>query len=112
MTPISLSREGSVTILKPMGPLVLGELEELDTELLNLFNRWTKRLILNMNDVSFVDSAGFELLVRHQRDFGSHGLRLIFCHINDTLQKVMDLTRLSLQFEIYPEKVNAVRSFL
>ena len=109
---VNLTREGSVTIVKPMGPIITGELDELDRELLDLFNRWTKRIILNMNDVPFVDSAGLELLLRHQREFDSHGLRMIFCNINDTVQKVMDLTRLSLQVEIYPENVNAMRSFL
>lgn len=109
---VTLTREGSVTIVKPMGPIIVGELDELDGELLELFNRWTKRIIMNMHEVAFVDSAGLELLVHHQREFDSHGLRLVFCHINDTVQKVMDLTRLSLQFEIYPENVNAMRSFL
>jgi len=109
---VTLTREGSVTIVKPMGPIIVGELDELDGELLELFNRWTKRIIMNMHEVAFVDSAGLELLVHHQRKFDSHGLRLVFCHINDTVQKVMDLTRLSLQFEIYPENVNAMRSFL
>ncbi len=109
---VSVTREGSVTVVRPIGPLVVGELEDMDQLLLRLFNRWAKRVVVNCSDVAVIDSEGLELLVRHQRQYRSHGLCFKLCHVNETMTKVLDLTRLSGRFEIYPETVHAIRSYL
>lgn len=109
---VSLTHEGSVTVVRPTGPMFSGELQEMDRALLDLFNRWTKRLVLNLSDVTMIDSEGLELLVRHQRQFASHGLQIKLAHVNELLLKVLEICRLNSRFEIYPETVNAIRSYL
>lgn len=109
---VAVSQEGAVTVLRPVGPIVAGELDELDQTLFELFNHWTKRLIVNMSDVSFMDSAGLELLVRNHRQFDSHGLIMKLCSLSDTTQKILSLTRLLRRFDTYPDAATAIRSFL
>ena len=109
---VAVNREGAVTILRPTGPVIAGELEEMDQQLLNLFNHWTKRLIVNMSEVAFMDSAGLELLVRHHRQFDSHGLIIKLCALTETTQKILSLTRLLRRFDTYPDTTTAIRSFL
>lgn len=109
---VAINREGAVTILRPTGPVIAGELEEMDQQLLQLFNRWTKRLVVNMSEVAFMDSAGLELLVRHHRQYNSHGLILKLCSLSETAQKTLFLTRLLRRFDTYPDTTTAIRSFL
>ncbi len=106
------SQEGAVTVIKPLGPMVSGELDDIDKNLFKYFNNWTKRIVINMSEVVFIDSAGLELLVHHHRQFNSHGLELKICSLNEMMQKILSLTRLSRRFESYPDSATAIRSFL
>lgn len=106
------TQEGSVAILKPMGPLVAGEIDPLDAAFHQLLRQWTKRTVLDMEEVTFLDSAGLELLTQAQRNLHDKGLVLKLCHLNDISQKIVDLTKVSRRFEIYDDTVEAVRSFL
>jgi len=93
--------EGSVTILKPLGPLVMGELEEIDQALRKLGQQWTKRMVLNMANSTFIDSAGLELLNRYHFEYGEHGLKLKLSGLNDICNKIFELTKMAGKFEIY-----------
>lgn len=109
---VEVNSEGSVTVLKPMGPIILGELEELDNSLSNLSRNWTKRIIINMDNVTFIDSAGLELIDKFRLELDTRGLKLKLGGLNEMSQKIFELTRLSKHFEIFPDTTSAVRSFL
>jgi len=106
------NREGSVTIIKPQGPMVLGELEELEEVLREMEQKWVKRIVLNMANTTFVDSAGLELLNRFRSQYGEHGLSLKMSNLNDICRKIFELTRLAGKFEMYCDTATAVKSYL
>ena len=109
---VTVSQEGAVSVVKPMGPIIIGELEELDNELSRLSRDWAKRIVINMTDVSFIDSAGLELMLRYQQQLGDHGLELKLCGLNEMTQKIFELTTLSGKFDIFADGATALRSFL
>jgi anti-sigma B factor antagonist len=109
---IVTNNEGAVTILKPLGSLVSGELDDMEKSLLKLSQNWTNRIVINMTDVVCIDSAGLELVNRYYNQLSNHGLRLKLCGMNKLIRKIFDLTRLSSHFEIFPDTTAAVRSFL
>ena len=109
---VILGKEGAVTIVKPMGAITASEMEELDTRFNALSRDWTKRVVLNMSEVAFIDSAGLEFLVRRNREFSERGLKLKLCGLSEITEKIMSLTRLVSRFEIYPDISSAVRSFI
>ena len=109
---VIVGQEGAITVVKRIGPIVNGELEELDRELSRLFNHWIKRIVINMTEVVLVDSAGLELLNRYSRMFSSHGMKLKLCGLNEMTRKILDLTQLSRRFEIFADTTTSIRSFL
>ncbi|KPK78240.1 MAG: hypothetical protein AMJ79_00065 [Phycisphaerae bacterium SM23_30] len=109
---ITVSNEGAVTVVKPVGPITAGELEELDKKLDSLNRNWTKRVVINMSEVAFIDSAGLELFIRYQKQLDERGLKLKLCGMNEITQKIFDITQLSRFFEIFADTTGAVRSFL
>jgi anti-anti-sigma factor len=109
---VMVTKEGSVKVLKPIGSFIAGELEPIERELEDLCLNWTKRTVVDLEDVGFIDSAGLELLCRIQQQLNEHGLQLKLCGLNEITQKIFDLTRLSRRFEILPETASALRSFL
>ncbi len=109
---VVINKEGSVTIVKPMGPIVMEEFDEMDEVLAKLEDKWSKRIVVNMSNVTFLDSAGLEMISRHGRQMINHGLTMKLCNLNETSQTIFDLTRIARQFEIYPDASSAIRSFL
>jgi len=108
---VTLTNEGAV-VVKPSGPLLAGQLDELEQHLAQLSQQWTKRLVLDLADAPFCDSAGMELLCRFRDEFGQRGLRLKLSGLTDLAHDIFDVTRLSAAFEIFPDTAAAVRSFL
>ncbi len=106
------SREGSVVVIKPIGPLIAAELDDLDRQLKDIFSGWTTRMVMNMSEVPFLDSAGLELLCRCRNLLNERGLTMKLCSVNEMTRQILELTRLAQRYDIYPDVVAAVRSFL
>lgn len=105
-------REGAVTVVRPQGPLVLGDADQLKAALTDVMQKSLGRFVLDASAVPYVDSRGLEVLVETGEELGQSGRALRLCGANDTIREVMDLTDTSRQFEHF-EDVNAgVRSFL
>ena len=109
---VVINKEGAVTVVKPMGSLVSGELEDMELHLHQLTQNGVKRIIINMTEVTCIDSAGLEIINRCRKQLDQRGLRLKLCNMNELTRNIFDLTRLAPQFEIFPDTAAAVRSFL
>ncbi len=107
-----VSREGAVTIVKPLGPLVIGELDDIENALNELESNMARRIVINLSKATFIDSAGLEMLCEHQNNMNQYGVYLKLCSLTDISLKIMELTRLSSNFETYPDKSMAIRSYL
>ena len=109
---MALSYEGAITVLKPMGPMVAGELEDVDRQLQGQWQRWCPRTVLNLREVGLIDSAGLEIIMKHRNEYHKRGLKLRICGLSELLQKIFDVTRLTRRVEIYADTSTAIRSFL
>jgi len=109
---ITEQRQGAVTVLKPEGPLVGADAEQVREHVGGLVARTMGRLVLDMSGVAYVDSAGLEALVALTEDMGASGHALKLCATNKTVREAMELTDLANQFDHFDEVGNAVRSFL
>ena len=109
---VTVTNEGAVTIVRPVGPLITGELDDLHEQMMRLEQNWVKRVVMNMSDVPFVDSAGLELMCQFHERWRQRGLDMKFCSPGELARKAMDLTGLSGRFEIFGDSAGAIRSFL
>lgn len=106
------SREGAVTIVKPLGPLCLGDAEEFRRRVDEIRLRSLGRFVVDCTAVAYVDSQGLEALLTATEGLSDSGQSLRLCTVNETLREVLELTELSGQFEYYADVNTAVRSFL
>jgi anti-anti-sigma factor len=109
---IQEQRHGAVTVVKPQGPLVLGDAEEFRARLGEVMTRSLGRFIVDASAIPYVDSQGLEALVQSTDEMGSSGGALRLCGACETLREVLELTGLSDRFEHYVDVNTAVRSFL
>jgi anti-anti-sigma factor len=105
-------RHGAVTVIKPQGPLVLGDSDQFRARVSEVMLRSLGRFVIDASAVAYVDSAGLESLVAATDELASSGRSLRLCGAPETLREVLDITGVADRFEHYEDVTTAVRSFL
>ena len=105
-------RIGDVTILQLIGRL---ELETGDLILRDTINRLVEdgqvKLVLDMKDVTRLDSAGIGMLVSKYLTVRRAGGSIKFLHPTERTDHLMDITKLTTVFEMFDDEASAVKSF-
>lgn len=104
--------QGAVLVLRPQGPLVQSDAEQLRTRLLEVLRQSLGRVVVDASGIPFVDSSGLEALADVSEELGRGGQALKLCSTNETVREVLELTDLASQFEHFEDIQTAVRSFL
>jgi anti-sigma B factor antagonist len=108
---ISTRQVERVLIVDCYGHLVFGDETSLLREQVKDLLRTNPRIVLNLRDLTFMDSSGMgtliELFTSARKCGGCVKLGSISRHIRDALT----LTKLILVFEVFPDELSAVASF-
>ena len=72
---------------------------------------WNGFIIVNLEHVVFVDSAGLGALIEMHRKTKTKGGHLKLCHMGPKLQHALELARLLPLFETSPTEAAALASF-
>jgi anti-sigma B factor antagonist len=103
---------GEVVILKLQGRLVLEEVEaQLRGALDTLIEQGRVCLILNMQEVAYIDSAGLGFLVSKYVSLHRRGGDLKLVAATPRVAHVLEITRLAKVFPCYDSDEAAVRAF-
>ena len=107
------SREvDGVSVLALDGRIVLGEESNaLREKVKSLIAEGKKKTVLNMNNVTFIDSAGLGTLVALHHSARSNGAQLKLCHLGTKFREVLQITKLLTVFDVYDTESAAVASF-
>jgi anti-anti-sigma factor len=101
-----------IYLLTLNGRLALGqESGGLRTMIDNLLTSGATRIILNLEHVNYVDSAGLGALIEMHRKTKAKGGSLKLCHLGPNLQRALELARLLPIFETCPTETAALASF-
>lgn len=109
---IQEQRQGAVTVIKPIGPLVGADAEEFKQAADLVIVRSLGRFIVDASSIQYADSRGLEVLAELTHELQQSGQVLRLCAAGETLREVLELTELHDQFEHYQDVTSAVRSFL
>jgi anti-anti-sigma factor len=109
---IQSQQNGAVTIIRPEGPLLEVDAEEVKKTLLETSAETLGRVVLDMEAIPFVDSRGLEVLVEVTEEMSESGQALKLCAANKTVREVLELTALAPLFEHFEDVGSAARSFL
>ncbi len=101
-----------MTVLLPHGPLLEGEVREFAEAVRGARDAARGRVVIDLTDTHFVDSAGLECLLELADEFDAAALPLKLASANETVREVLDLTGLSEEFEHFVDAHDAARSFL
>lgn len=109
---ITERQNGLITILDLDGKIKLGEgSTELHKELGLLVEKGEKKILLNLENVSHIDSSGLGELVTGYNTLQKTGGELKLFNLSDKVHGLMTVTRLLTVFDIYENEAEAVDSF-
>jgi anti-sigma B factor antagonist len=101
-----------VTVLDLQGKMLIGEGDELLREKINqLVENGTERIVLNLAEVPYVDSAGLGEIVRCYTTVSRKNGKLKLLHLTKRIHDLLSITKLLTVFETYDTEEEAVKSF-
>lgn len=101
-----------VTILDLHGKMLIGEGDEMLREKINdLVENGTKRIVLNLAEVPYVDSAGLGEIVRCYTTVGNREGQMKLLNLTKRIQDLLSITKLLTVFDTYDTEDEAVKSF-
>ena len=99
-------------ILDLKGKITLGEGDELLKDKVNsLVNQGQKKIVLNLADVPYIDSAGLGEIVRTYTTVSKNGGSLKLLNLTKRITDLLAITKLLTVFETFDAESDAVRSF-
>src|ERR687894_1357527 len=103
---------GDVTVLDIKGRVTLGEGDELLKDKVNsLLNQSQKKIVLNLAEVPYIDSAGLGEIVRTYTTVSRQGGSLKLLNLTKRIEDLLSITKLLTVFETFDTEADAVRSF-
>lgn len=103
---------GGVSVLDIEGRIVLGEESNSFREKVkSLLAAGKKKIILNLAQVGYIDSAGLGTLVATFHSARSQGAMLKLTNLGSKFKEVLQVTKLMTVFDTYDNEAAAIQSF-
>jgi len=103
---------GDVVVLDVIGRITLGEGNVMLREVVKgLADKGTRRIVLNLAEVDYVDSSGIGELVKTHTTLRNMGGELKLASVNKRVHDLLEMTRLAAVFDIQKDEVGAIKSF-
>ena len=101
-----------VSIVALDGRIVLGEESNaLREKVKGLLGAGKKNIVLNMDNITFIYSAGLGTLVAAHHSAKNQGASMRLCHLGSKFQEVLQITKLLTVFDVFDTETAAVASF-
>ena len=109
---VSTRRVDDVTILDLSGRITLGEGSvQLREAVKDLLSRGSRKILLNLEDVNYIDSSGIGELVSAYTTVRNQGGDLKLLNLTKKVHDLLQITKLYTVFDIKEDETSAVASF-
>ena len=107
-----IRESGNVAIVDLSGRITLGEGSgTVRNTIKDLIEKGKKDILLNLAEVSYIDSAGLGELIGSYASVTNLGGRIKLLNLQKRVQDLLQVTKLHTIFETYTEEAAAVNSF-
>ena len=104
---------GDVNVVDVAGRITLGEgSSALREALRELVGKGEKKIVLNLANVSYIDSSGIGELVSGFTTVTNQGGQLKLLNLTKRVQDLLQITKLYTVFEVHDDEAAAVRSMV
>jgi len=109
---LTVRQVGDVTVVDAVGRLTLGEGSSLFRDAVRgLVAQGNKKIILNLGEVTYIDSSGIGELVSAFTTVTNQGGSFKLLSLTKRVQDLLQITKLYTVFEVFDDEAAAVGSF-
>lgn len=109
---LSTRQVGDVAVIDVSGRITLGEgSSSLRENIRELLAKGHRKILLNLGDVSYIDSSGIGELVSGYTSVTNQGGQLKLLNLTKRVKDLLQITKLYTVFDVYDDEAAAVRSF-
>jgi len=101
---------GPVTILEPRGRIDSVTAKEFGERLTNLMNTGRHQLVIDLNSISYISSAGFRQLLIAKKSTQERNGKLALCGISGEVKRLFDIGAFAELLPIYPTREDSIAS--
>ncbi len=103
---------GDVVVLAPKGYLTGGdETDELEQAIKSLGEGGNKHLVINLGETQHLNSTALGVLISAHSSYVRRGGQMKLCSVDQRIQNIFVITKLSMVFDVYPTEETAIASF-
>ncbi len=104
---------GDVCVLSPHGKIVIGdEVSALREKVKELLDGGNRNLLINLADVSYIDSTGVGALVGCYTTIRNQGGQMKLSNLSQRIRDILLVTKLLTVFDIYDSETEGAKSFV
>lgn len=100
-----------ITVLRLQGDLDIDSYVLLEDGVRKAMGQFRPGIVLDMNEVGFIDSQGLEKLLWVRDYCRENNCQLRLAGLDENCSKILEITRLEDEFDRYSELASAVKSF-
>ena len=109
---LSARQVGEVTVIDVSGRITLGEGSSNVREgIREVLGKGSRKILLNLGDVSYIDSSGIGELVSAYTSVTNQGGQLKLLNLTKRVKDLLQITKLYTVFDIHDDEAHAIRSF-
>jgi anti-sigma B factor antagonist len=105
-------QSGKIGIIEVKGSLVGGEeTDELRAAVADFMEQGTKKLIIDLGKVTYLNSTAIGVLVSSHTTFAKNKGQVKLCNINKSINNIFVITKLTLVLDVAETREDAIKSF-
>lgn len=108
---LDVQTHGLVTVIVPHGPLISEEVQDFRQAVEPTAALKTGRLVVDMRDVPYLDSAGIETLLELFGRSRVSAARPKLARLSETCREALNLTDVLVRLDVFDTVENAIRSY-
>ena len=110
---LTIRKVGDVTVIDAAGRITLGEgASTFRDAIRDLAAKGDKKILVNLSDVSYIDSSGIGEMVSGFTTVTNHAGQLKLLGLSKRVKDLLQITKLYTVFEVFDDEASAVRSFV
>lgn len=108
---INKTKQNDIVICRVNGDLDINSSPEIRKTFNELTANQEKKIVINLKDVSYIDSSGLATLVELLKRVKSYGANLKLSNLADKVKGLFEITKLEKIFQIYDTAEQAIADF-
>lgn len=108
MTEITTALTDDIFHIKVVGEIDAGTSLQLDNAFKEISEKNTKKVVVDLSDLSYISSAGLGVFISHIDEFESNQIKLALFGLSDTVKEVFEILGLEKLLTISEDKASAI----